>query len=31
MTKSLAKFETLAFAAGFIVTGFLTLVAIPLA
>ena len=30
-TMSVAKFETLAFAIGFIATGFLTLVALPLA
>jgi hypothetical protein len=31
MIKSMAKFEAVAFAFGFLATGFLTLVAIPLA
>lgn len=31
MIKTMAKFEAAAFAFGFIATGFLTLVAIPLA
>jgi hypothetical protein len=31
MTKHMAKFEALAFAIAFIATGFLTLVALPLA
>lgn len=31
MVKNMAKFEAVAFAFGFVATGFLTLVAIPLA
>jgi hypothetical protein len=31
MSRKLAKFEAIAFAAGFVMTGFLTLVALPLA
>ena len=31
MIKNMAKFEAFAFAVGFVATGFLTLVALPLA